>query len=72
VTGGRGLQPARPGQVDANAFERGTYWWRENWPVIITIFGAIGAAILGLLKWSSDLRDAIGKLRRGREDAAPK
>jgi uncharacterized protein DUF6777 len=55
--------------VDANTL---TYWWRESWEAILTILGAIGAAILGLLKWSSDLRDAIGKLRRGREDVAPK
>lgn len=58
--------------VDANAFERGTYWWQKNWPVIVGIVGAIGAAVLGLLKWWSDLRDAVVGLRRRRERAAPK
>lgn len=58
--------------VGADAFERGIYWRQKNWVVIVGIVGAIGAAILGLVRWSSDLRDAIGKPRKRREGAAPK
>jgi hypothetical protein len=49
--------------VDATPMQDVAYWWTNNWPSIVSITAAIGAGLVGFLKWSGSLVDAWRKAK---------
>lgn len=44
--------------VEATRIERLSYWFNTQWPLLTSVVGAIGVAILALLAFSTKFRDA--------------
>ncbi len=51
-----------PVSVGATGLERGSFWFKTQWPLVTGIAGAVGVAVLGILAFSTKARDALTAL----------
>jgi hypothetical protein len=49
--------------VDATPMQDLAYRWNGNRPSIVTVGGAVGAALVGLIKWSGSLAESVRRAR---------
>jgi hypothetical protein len=53
--------------VRTSALQAVGRWFDANWPIVTTVFVALGGAVLGLVRWTTQLRSAV----RGNRTPAP-
>lgn len=60
--------------VDATWLQRAGEWWKGNWDVVALIAAAVGAALVGVVKWGGELgttfREALAKWRTPTSDSS--
>ena len=54
--------------VKAGLIPRSLEWWDKNWPIILKITAALGAAVLAFLAWILKVRDWVRDLRSRSSD----
>jgi hypothetical protein len=49
-------------EVDASVLQRVWYWFETDWKLLTAVAGVVGAALIGLLQFSTTARDTIRKV----------